>query len=588
VDEVSSRAALALLDGAAAEGFAPETLLGGLPLTLERLHRPRGRVDWEIFAALCDRLAAACADPEQLERMGAALLRARPHEMVHRLSSVIAEPRDAYALVVRWVLPIDFLNLRPAYSRRPDGRLVLVLEIPAEHRPSGGFLRMLRGCVAGSTTLLGLPPAAVEAEIDDRRGVYVVTLPPAMPLRERVRRAARAIRGVRSLLDELSRQRAEVRRSYEELLQVRQDFRRVIESIPDMVIIHRDGVLVWVNRAAALRLGYERAEDLIGRRVLEIIHPDDRERVIARARRPPGIKENAGIDEFRLVRRDGEVLSIEAPPSRVLTFDGAPARLVVARDVTEHRRMQEQLLLSDRMASLGTLAAGVAHEINNPLAYIRLNLEIAAREMAAAGDRKLAKAEGAIADALEGTTRVQSIVGDLKTFSRARSDSLGPVDVREVLDSATSLAASELNRRARVTKEYAEIPCALGNQQRLGQVFLNLLLNAADAIPEGQPDENEIRIRTSTDASGRVVVEVGDTGAGIPEAILGRIFDPFFTTKPVGRGTGLGLSICHHIVTALGGEISAHSVEGKGSTFRVALPSATQVSREPVVIANEG
>ncbi|HSO00712.1 MAG TPA: histidine kinase dimerization/phospho-acceptor domain-containing protein, partial [Candidatus Nanopelagicales bacterium] len=131
--------------------------------------------------------------------------------------------------------------------------------------------------------------------------------------------------------------------------------------------------------------------------------------------------------------------------------------------------MNEQDLLSDRMASLGTLAAGVAHEINNPIAYIYLNLEIAARELAALGDPRLARAEGALADALEGAARVRGIVGDLKTFARAGGEPLGPVDVREILDAAAGLATNELRRRARIVRDYGPTPPAQGNRSRLGQ-----------------------------------------------------------------------------------------------------------------------
>ncbi|HSN98324.1 MAG TPA: ATP-binding protein, partial [Candidatus Nanopelagicales bacterium] len=151
---------------------------------------------------------------------------------------------------------------------------------------------------------------------------------------------------------------------------------------------------------------------------------------------------------------------------------------------------------------------------------------------------------------------------------------------REILDSATGLAANELRRRARIIRDYGHTPPAQGNRSRLGQVFLNLLLNAVDAVPEGRPDEHEIRIRTLTDELGRVIVEVSDTGAGIAAAHLGRVFDPFFTTKSPGKGTGLGLSICHHIITALGGEITVHSIEGEGTTFRVALAASTETLRD--------
>ena len=133
---------------------------------------------------------------------------------------------------------------------------------------------------------------------------------------------------------------------------------------------------------------------------------------------------------------------------------------------------------------------------------------------------------------------------------------------------------NDLRVRARLSVDYDEVPYVLGDEGRLGQVFLNLLTNAIQAIEEGAPDANTVRVTTYTDDTGRAVVEISDSGSGIPEHLLGRVFEPFFTTKPVGKGTGLGLSISHGIVRSLGGEITAESTVGQGTTFRVHLPRA--------------
>jgi CheY-like chemotaxis protein len=143
-----------------------------------------------------------------------------------------------------------------------------------------------------------------------------------------------------------------------------------------------------------------------------------------------------------------------------------------------------------------------------------------------------------------------------------------------VLDSSINIAWNEIRHRARLVKDYGDTPMVEGNESRLGQVFLNLLLNAAHAIPEGETERNEIRVSTRTDAGGRAVVEVRDSGMGIPPEIRERIFDPFFTTKPASEGTGLGLWICSGILAALGGEVRVDSEIGRGSTFRVTLPPA--------------
>ncbi|AKT36507.1 hybrid sensor histidine kinase/response regulator [Chondromyces crocatus] len=575
MNEVSCQVTRALLDAARVEGFSSEQLFHGRRFSLERLSDPKSRVDWDTFATLCDRLEAICQSPEQAARIGAGLLTAPPHDVVRRLAGLLADARDVYDLAARWIVPLAFLHMQTTLCREPDGRLLLAMEFPSCFRSGRSFFRICRGAMAATPTLLGLPWAPVEAHIEDHRATYTITPPPPMPLLERARRGSRALLGLRALTEEMARMRAELQEAHVALLRSKQDLQGVLESIPDLVLIHRDGLVVWANQAAARCFGAEQVDELVGQSGLDFVHPDDRERMLARSHRPIDSPALAAHDELRFLRRDGEIVTIEAAPAREILFEGAPARLVVARDVSERRRMQEQLLVTERMASLGTLAAGVAHEINNPLAYMALNLEVAARELSQINDRRLTKAENSITDAIEGSSRVRAIVGDLKMFARTRNDP-SPVDVREIVDSAAALAASDLRRRAHLTRVYGSTQLVLGNKSRLGQVFLNLLLNAIDAIEEGDPEHNEIRIRTSMDGARKVIIEVSDTGSGIPEATLPRIFEPFFTTKPPGRGTGLGLAICRHIVSELGGELTARSIEGEGSTFRVVLPAAVE------------
>jgi PAS domain S-box-containing protein len=343
-------------------------------------------------------------------------------------------------------------------------------------------------------------------------------------------------------------------------------FRTLIEGSLTSTIIHRGGFTVYVNPAAVAMFGYRTAEEMIGRPALDFVHPDDREAV--RRNMQPSLSRGASSGEARMVRRDGSVFVVEAEGMR-LEFDGQPATVVMGRDVTERRELFARMAMADRMLTVGTLAAGVAHEINNPLAYVATNLEVLQMSVASPELRTL------VDEACEGVSRVSTIVRELRALARPEDDTRGPVDLRAVLASSIKMARHEIRHHARVLEQYeADLPPVYAHASRLGQVFLNMLLNAAQAIPPGRADGNEIRVRarTSPDRQ-KVYAEIEDTGVGIPSTILRRIFDPFFTTKPTGEGMGLGLAISHQIVRAMDGEIGVDSQPGFGSTFRVTLPA---------------
>jgi signal transduction histidine kinase len=263
----------------------------------------------------------------------------------------------------------------------------------------------------------------------------------------------------------------------------------------------------------------------------------------------------------------------------------APRVTVLVQDITARASMQNQLLQAERLASVGLLAAGVAHEINNPLAYVLLHLERLRQGLAELlaerpTDAKLESFAQSVEICAEGSQRVHEIVYNLCRVARSDPEEVQtPVEVPRVLTFAIALASPAVRRRATIVCEFGQVPPVLASEARLNQIFLNLIINAAHAIPEGAPDDNEIRLVTRTDVSGRAVIEVHDTGVGIPAAHLQHIFDPFFTTKAPGEGTGLGLAICHGITTSLGGEIAVESHVGAGSVFRVTLPAAPESSK---------
>ncbi len=260
------------------------------------------------------------------------------------------------------------------------------------------------------------------------------------------------------------------------------------------------------------------------------------------------------------------------------------ARLVVTRDVTERKRFEQRLVHADRMASVGTLAAGIAHEINNPLTHVAGGLELLYERLRALdpkGERdELADVYKLMDLMLRSSSRIAEIVGDLKMFSRSDDARVMLMDVNEAIDSTLPLVESHARHRARIVREGTPVPPVRANPNRLGQVLLNLVLNAAQAIPEGKYAESRITIRTRA-IGNTVVIEVADTGEGIPPEIQSRIFEPFFTTKPVGTGTGLRLFISYNIIRAMGGDIEVESSEGKGSLFRICLPAAQPEPSRP-------
>jgi two-component system, NtrC family, sensor kinase len=272
---------------------------------------------------------------------------------------------------------------------------------------------------------------------------------------------------------------------------------------------------------------------------------------------------HALAEKWELLRRDRR---------RLAELEQANAQL--RRETEERMRLELKLAQAQKLEALGRLAAGLAHEVNNPLSFIMSNLNHVRRELkalAAAGS--VEELQESCHDALHGCERIQRLVQDVRTFSHVSSRPAGPVDVDVVLEEALAMANLAQVPGLRVERELSPVPPIQGEQNGLGQVLLNLLINALHAVADG-PAEPRIRVATGLHEDGRVWVEVQDNGRGIAPEHLGLIFEPFFTTKPPGVGTGLGLFICHGIITGFGGELCVESQPGQGATFRVLLPAA--------------
>jgi PAS domain S-box-containing protein len=372
-----------------------------------------------------------------------------------------------------------------------------------------------------------------------------------------------------------------------------QELRRqalLFESLNEGVVVFdlTGRILDW-NSSARAMFGYDKAE-VVGTAVgaaLDRAGPDALTPGILN-----GIAEGGRWSgECTLHRKNGSECLVEVAAVPLRGYEGSHiANVAILRDVGERREMQERLLLADRLASLGTLAAGMAHEINNPLTYVMANVASLADKLSSlnVNTGELVELREELEEVRTGAARIRDIVHDLNVFSRgSKPGEETLVDVNMAIDFALKVADNEIRHHARVIKTLEPVAPVLGAESRLGQVFLNLLVNAAHAIPEGAAALNEVRISSRFDPeAGRVWVEVTDTGQGIAPEDLARIFEPFVTTKPAGRGMGLGLYICHNTVRSMGGDLSVESQVGKGSTFRVSLPAA-QGPSSPVAGGHE-
>jgi two-component system, NtrC family, sensor kinase len=421
----------------------------------------------------------------------------------------------------------------------------------------------------------------LEASVDDLRQQFEGLAGGDYAVRARLLGKSAPMDGLASLFNRTAEQ---VGAAFGEIDRQRSVLEATLESMLDgLLLLDRDGHILRVNPAFAALIGHG-SEALVGSALADFVVPADRafvEEIVAPANLAP-VRERP----VRFVTAAGDAirLTINASPHRNEAQEVLGV-VLVARDQRDLEDARAQLQIADRMAAMGTVAAGVAHEINNPLAFVVGNIDFALEELHASEGPLAQETVADIVEALEaahrGGERVRRIVKDLKTLTRAGDDAKAAVDVNALVESAVAMLDNEIRHHARLERDLKAVPPVDAGETKLAQVFLNLIHNAAQAIAPGRVQENVIRVRSGLDAEGQVVVEVEDTGEGIVPEHLERIFDAFFTTKPVGVGTGLGLAICHREVTAIGGRIEVESEPGRGTTFRVVLPPAAAAEATP-------
>ncbi|TPV94631.1 MAG: PAS domain-containing protein [Myxococcales bacterium FL481] len=361
-----------------------------------------------------------------------------------------------------------------------------------------------------------------------------------------------------------------------------------VDHLSDMIMItEADSLLrqgrriIYVNKAFCRTTGFE-PEEVIGKTPNLTIGPETDDAALEQI--AEGLSARKSVKaELLKYRKDRSKYHVELEIVPVFDSEGKHSHWVsVHRDISERKRMQATLASTERLAALGRLAAGVGHEINNPLAYLVSNLVYAVDglgDLSPGVRMQIQPVLEALAEARDGAERVRNIVRDLKQLSAGATSHPGPAVLSDVLRSTLSIARSQLRGRARVTVELGDVPALEISEHRLGQVLLNLLLNAVEAMSPDDGVGDTIVVRGCAEGE-YGVVEVEDNGPGIDPQISSRIFDPFFTTK-VGSGTGLGLSICHSIITSAGGTIEVESQPGRGSLFRVRVPTAALPANSP-------
>ncbi len=572
MSEIPCKLARQLIDGAVHFGIAEDDVVSAAGLAMDRVRDPRGRVSWDEFIALHEALERLGLSDDDFVTLGATMPRAGYHPLLVGIGHHVVSARQFYLAAGRWFTPSVFPMVRLTHRDLADGRLEVVFDIPSHYRGSKSFFLINQGVVAAMPTLIGLPAAEIEGEIDTHRAVYRVRPPVQRSVRRRARSWLRALASSRYLVGEVVRQQEEIASGYRALVRARHDFHQVIESLPHAVLVCRSGQPIYANRAACAAFGGVAAARLtVPGYLLGLVCPDDRE-VAAQLLAGRGVEPSSSREISCCLPGEAQTVWLEFARPRSIEFEGQPALLLAARDISQRKRMEAELVRSERLAAFGQLLANVSHELSNPLTYVDLNLEVLAGALAGSPDETaLVRARAAIASAREGSERAQMLLRDLAAFLPSREEERERVDLIRVADAAVALASVELASH-HLIKEYRPAPAVVGSSTRLEQVVVNLLRNAAQACdPPGK-----IRLRVDADGSDHVLLEVSDDGPGIAPELLDRIFDPFFTTKPIGVGTGLGLAISRELVARKGGTLEVASTPGQGARFTVRLPAAAE------------
>lgn len=569
---ITARVVRMLLEAAEHSGVDVDPILSVVDLDRATFAGDEHSISWSTFIRICDEVGAAVGnDSQRLTDIGHAMVHAPSFEPIRRIARTVVSLETLYDIAQRWFGRANFPHLRLIQQFEKD-RLYIHGSVPAAYASSKAFLEISAASIESIPVFLGLPRSErIEARIDDRSLNLELRIP-QRSLVQRGRSVVSAIVERRERAAILERERHILDAGLDAAQRARDELRIALERIPALVVIHVDGRIVFCNRALATMLGWDSPAELVGRMLIESVDPRSHAAFLARARQPAAAHPGEDFREGWVLTKNGDPVLIESSSAQSILFDGAPARLVVGRDLNERDRLQKQLAVADRLAALGLLAAGVAHEVNNPLAYLLNNIEIAQKQLANLG-AGAEMARTALQIATEGAHRIRFIVRELLLLAREEPVVGAGTDLAAAVQSTVALARVEIEKTAKLVTDIAEdVPLVRGSVPRVAQIVLNLVLNSVEAMNARDRAQNELTIRIRRADPQHVALEIADNGIGVDRADAARIFMPFFTTKPAGQGTGLGLAVTQRLVTELGGEIAFTSEKGAGTMFRVLFP----------------
>ena len=546
------------------------------------LEDPGKRVPWNDWVDLCNRFEELIGS-EAVEASAEVIVEADFTAQLRKLARGLVEPRHAYRLAAKWFLPYAYRHLEVEHRPLDEHRLSFRISIPEGFRPCRAWLLMARGGLRVLPRILALPDADVEGSVGERSLDLIIQLPRSRTMGTRARMAWQTLKvGPDAMLHEIEAQQRALNDAYRDLrhseavlAKKEGAHRRLVAAFPDLVVwVKRDSTVIDIHAGGH----YPRGDDLqhlLGHKVVDLgpmvsgVTPEAYQDALTVLGEAIDAQTERHLELESRIATGRRVLDIRLVP------DGPDEAMVFVRDVTEKRRMEERLGLAERLASLGTVAAGVSHELNNPLTFVLSNVGVA---LEAAGRLRrgekvdLDDLELALRDAEDGASRMRRIIAELGDYARGVGEEAERVDLAKALGAALKITANEIRHRASLERHIDTGLFITANPNKVTQVFVNLLVNAAHAIPEGGGDGHRITV----EAEGKedvIEVRIRDTGVGMAAEDLGRIFDPFYTTKQH-LGTGLGLAISQRIVTELGGSIDVTSKPNQGSTFRVTFPRA--------------